>query len=345
MNESTAIRKTPPLPEPVTVNADASGPTGAAAGVGGGCVLLCPGQGAQRVGMGHAWVEQHAVARRTFEEAEQVLGLGLRDLCFTGPAADLNRTDIAQVAIYVTSVAAFRAQRDAGRMGAIAAAAGLSLGEFTALHLAGAFDFVEGLRLVRLRGLAMQEAAQSWESGMVALKAAEPDQAERLCLTALDRVTGPDELLAPANFNCPGQVVISGTRRACEAALAVAVEMGVAARALAVAGAFHSPVMQPAARRLAAALDQLDWSRPKMPVIANVTGRPHDATNVESIKGLLVKQLTRPVLWESAMRWLLDHAPVGAGRSYVELPPGQVLAGLMRRIDRKVCVEGLAEPG
>lgn len=307
-----------------------------------GDILLCPGQGAQHVGMGKSWYDSDVDARAVFEEADALLGIGLTRLCFEGPADDLNRTDIAQAAIYTCSVASYLALRRQGKLGDLAATAGLSLGEFTALHLAGAFSFADGLKLVRLRGMAMQDAAEATPSGMVALIGAEQEDAERLCLAVIDRVRGDDQVLVPANFNCPSQVVISGSKAACDCAVQVASEMGMAAKALAVAGAFHSPIMQPAAQRLAKALEQTRWHEPTVPVLSNVTGQPHDAANVESIKGLLVEQLTRPVQWAKSMLWSNMHL---SGR-YIELAPNKVLSGLMRRIDRKCPVLGFPEaPG
>lgn len=308
-----------------------------------GDILLCPGQGAQHVGMGKSWFDADPQVRATFEAADDLLGdlngMKLSRLCFEGPAEELNRTDIAQAAIYVCSVAACRLLKHRGLLRDIVATAGLSLGEFTALHLAGAFSFEEGLKLVRLRGQAMQEAAEAVPSGMVALIGAEQEQAETLCLEVLGRVRGDDQVLVPANFNCPQQVVISGSRAACECAVEAAGQMGLAAKPLAVAGAFHSPIMQPAAKRLARALERTAWREPTVPVLSNVTGQPHDSANVESIKGLLVEQLTRPVQWAKSMIWSGMHL---TGR-YVELAPGKVLSGLMRRIDRRRDVVSFAE--
>ncbi|HEX7009768.1 MAG TPA: ACP S-malonyltransferase, partial [Phycisphaeraceae bacterium] len=206
--------------------------------------VLCPGQGAQHVGMGRAWFEQRPATAEVFAAADRALGFAISEYCFQGPADQLNRTDIAQPAIYTTSVACYRALAEAGELAPPAGAAGLSLGEFTALHLAGAFDFLDGLKLVHLRGQAMQEAAQAAPSGMVALVGADEQQAQELC----DAARG-DGVLVPANFNCPGQIVLSGTRDACERAVELASKMQLRATPLAVAGAFHSPLMQPAADR------------------------------------------------------------------------------------------------
>lgn len=305
-------------------------------------ITLCPGQGAQHVGMGKAWYEKFPIAKQTFDEANQVLGLSLTDLCFAGPEDQLNRTDIAQAAIYATSIACFRALQSQGQIGTVVATAGLSLGEFTALHLAGAFDFATGLKLVRLRGQAMQDAAEASRGGMVALIGAEEEQAVALCLKTLATAPGSGEVLVPANFNCPGQIVISGSLSACERSVNVAGEMGLKATALKVAGAFHSPLMQPAADRLSQALEQVAWSTLKAPVISNVTAQPHDPSPA-AIKKRLVEQLTSPVRWGQSVSTLLGSYPAASAR-YVELAPNKVLAGLMRRIDRAVKVENFAEP-
>ena len=295
-------------------------------------ILLCPGQGAQQVGMGKSWFDSSPAAAEVFTQADERLGIELSKVCFEGPKKQLDRTDLAQMAIYVTSVACYRASVEDGRLepGQITATAGLSLGEFTSLYVAGAFDFSTGLDLVRLRGEAMQAAADSIPSGMIALMGVDEEQAQALCDAARD-----DDVLVPANFNCPGQVVVSGSRDACTRAVGVAQEMGLKAKSLSVAGAFHSPLMEPAAGRLAQALDQADWHCPKISVVSNVTGRPHDLQDIASIKALLIRQLTSPVQWTQSMQWLIHHT----SGHYVELDPGKALSGLMRRIDRSVKVQ------
>lgn len=291
--------------------------------------------------MGKAWVDAHAVAADTFREADEALDIELSRLCFEGPEDQLHRTDVAQAAIYTTSVACYRALRETGVVGEVRAAAGLSLGEFTALHLAGAFSFLDGLRLVRLRGQAMQDAAESSTSGMVALVGADEAQALAVCEEALnDPENKQDEVLVPANFNCPGQIVISGSEAACERAVVVAEKLGLRATPLTVAGAFHSPLMQPAADRLAEALDEVSWRSPTVPVLSNVTGQPHDGGDIDSIKRRLVEQLTSSVRWSESMQYAVTQMP---GR-FVELAPGKVLSGLMRRVDRKTKVENHANP-
>jgi [acyl-carrier-protein] S-malonyltransferase len=284
--------------------------------------------------MSKDWCEQYTSAAETFRAADEALGYELSKFCFEGPAETLHRTDVAQPALYVTSIAGFRAL-ESEVLGKIEAAAGLSLGEFTALHLAGAFDFAQGLELVRLRGEAMQQAAEQSDSGMVALVGADEQQANDLC----DEARG-DGVLVPANFNCPGQVVVSGSKDACDRALEVAERMELRATPLNVAGAFHSPLMQPAADRLAEALEKVNWQTFDTTVMSNVTGMPHDGQDIASIKQRLVDQLTSPVRWADDMQWAIDNL---TGR-YVELPPGKVLSGLMRRINKKTKVQNYAEP-
>ncbi len=302
--------------------------------------ILCPGQGAQAVGMGKAWFDAVPVAAQTFAAADKALGLELSKVCFEGPAEQLNRTDIAQAAIYTASVACYQALVDGGRVGALTATAGLSLGEFTALHIAGAFGFIEGLNLVRLRGQAMQEAAEASQGSMVAITGdVTEDKINELCDKA--RGSGPDSVLVPANFNSPMQVVVSGSLDACERAVSLAADMGFKPTPLTVAGAFHSPLMQPAADRLAAALDKVNWRLPSVTVYSNVTAKPHDA-DIATIKERLVAQLTSPVRWSQSMQAAAQDRPEAR---YIELAPGKVLSGLMRRIERSVKVENFDTPG
>lgn len=299
-------------------------------------IILCPGQGAQAVGMGNAWHDQSDAARKVFAEANDVLGLDLAKLCFDGPADDLNKTDVAQAAIYTVSVACHRALIENDTIKSRPdAVAGLSLGEFTALHLAGCFGFADGLKLVRLRGQAMQDAADANPGTMVALTG---DVTEAAVVALCDRARG-DGVLVPANFNNPMQVVVSGSADACERAAAAADNAGFKAIPLTVAGAFHSPLMQPAADRLREALDATEFKPPQATVIANVTAQAH-GDDPATIKQLLVDQLTSPVRWTQSMQ----HATAEIPGRYVELAPGKVLSGLMRRIDRGTKVENHAEP-
>ena len=301
-------------------------------------IILCPGQGAQVVGMGRAWREAHPAAREVFAHADAILGdsLGeaLSTLCFEGPVERLNQTDVSQPAIFVTSVACYRAiEAEIGDE--ISAAAGLSLGEYTALHLAGAFSFEDGVRLVAQRGRFMQDAAEASRGSMVALIGADEAQAHEVC-----EMARRGRILVPANFNAPGQIVLSGDARACEDAVSVAADLGLRATPLAVAGAFHSDLMRPAADRMSEALADVSIKEPRFPVVSNVTGTMHEGDSA-SIRRLLVAQITSPVRWSQSCEWLGMHA---SGR-YHELAPGKVLTGLMRRINREVKVVNHDQPG
>jgi [acyl-carrier-protein] S-malonyltransferase len=296
--------------------------------------ILCPGQGAQAVGMGNDLAAKSTTARDTFESAARVVGFDLSAVCFNGPEERLNQTDVSQPALYVAGVASFLAAGDAGKLDAreVAAYAGLSLGEYTALHLAGAFTFEEGLWLVAARGRYMQEAAVAVASGMVAIMGADEAAVLALCEAA-----GQGEVLVPANFNAPGQIVVSGARAACERVLPAAEARGFKAVALKVAGAFHSPLMQPAADRMRAELQKVSFRPPSQRVYSNVTGQPHTA-DVASIKERLVQQIVEPVRWEQTMQALVAEAPNGR---FVELSPGRTLAGLAKRINRRLPVESV----
>lgn len=299
-------------------------------------IVLCPGQGAQYVGMGRDWARTYEAAAETFRHADEVLNLDVSRACFDGPQERIDDTDVAQVCIYVTSVACVRALEQMGRYDeeTLVATAGLSLGEYTALYLAGVFDFEDGLHLVSLRGHFMQDAAEQSNSGMVAIIGSDEEQVNELC----DAARGKD-VLVPANFNCPGQIVISGSDAACTRAVAEAEKRGMRATALNVAGAFHSPLMDSAAERMANALRHISFNAPRVPVLSNVTGEPH-SDDGEAIKELLIQQITQPVRWEQNLRWLLEHAE----GEYIEPAPGKTLRGHMRRIDRQVKVTGYDQP-
>jgi len=302
-------------------------------------IILCPGQGAQAVEMGRAWAEKSADAKAVFDEANDVLGFDLATLCFEGPADDLNRTDNAQCAIYTASVACFRALQANGTVDTYTATAGLSLGEFTALHLAGCYSFADGLKLVRLRGEAMQAAAEASPSSMVAITGDVTEAGIEVLCDKVNDALPKEAVMVPANYNSPMQVVVSGTLDACEAVVGEAEAAGFRATPLTVAGAFHSPIMQPAALKLADALEQVDWSGPGCTVLSNVTGEPH-VQDPKLIKLRLVEQLTNPVRWTQSMQYAAKEMP---GR-YIELAPGKVLSGLMRRTDKSVKVENYSEP-
>lgn len=320
-------------------------------------ILLCPGQGAQRVGMGKAWFDASPEAAQTFASADQHLsderfaktfrGRSLSDICFKGPEDEVNRTDVAQPAIFVASAACWQALVARGEDPAcIAATAGLSLGEYTALYLAGSLSFKDALTLVALRGRAMQDAAEASKGSMVALIGADDAQAQQVCDDSLAAL-GTGEVLVPANYNAPGQIVLSGSVNACAKAVEVASASGLRATALSVAGAFHSPLMQPAADRLAKALEEVEVKAPKCIVVSNVTSAPHGtgpdegANVVDAIKRRLVEQLTAPVRWSQSCQWMIANVK---GEMH-ELAPGKVLAGLMRRIDKSAKVTTHDEPG
>ncbi|MCE9553146.1 MAG: ACP S-malonyltransferase [Planctomycetes bacterium] len=296
-------------------------------------VFLFPGQGAQSVGMGARLVETLPAARDLFQQATQVLGYDLAALCFNGPAAELDSTIRSQPALFVTSLAALewmRAERPE-IVKTVAAAAGLSLGEYTALVFAGAMDFTSGLKLVAERGAAMQEAADAIPSGMVSVLGLETWAVESLC----DQARG-ENVLQVANYLCPGNIVVSGDKEACVRLAEMAPAAGAMKTIpLPVAGAFHTSIMAPAAERLSAALASVKLKKPRIPVISNVDAKPHD--DPEEIRKLLLTQLTAPVRWEESMRWLMAQS----FDLYYEVGPGRVLRGLLKRIDRKVNCEGV----
>ena len=294
--------------------------------------ILCPGQGAQAVGMGKDFAEAFPIARDTFAAADAAIGFDLSGNCFAGPEERLNQTDVSQPAIFTTSVACYRAAVEAGTIdpAAVTAYAGLSLGEYTALHLAGVFSFEAGVKLVAARGRLMQAAAVASPSGMVAIMGADEAAITKLC-----QENAADDVLVPANFNAPGQIVVSGSLAACDRVLKSAEAAGFKAVALKVAGAFHSPLMQPAADEMKSLLEQTPFAAPQKPVYSNVTAAVHEPAQ---IKARLVEQIVAPVRWEQTMTPL---AGVAEAR-FVELAPGRTLAGLMKRISRRLPVESLS---
>lgn len=290
--------------------------------------FLFPGQGAQTVGMGRRLVETTPAAKALYERASAILGYDLAKLCFDGPAEDLDSTVYSQPALFVTSLAALELLRAESPDVVLSceAAAGLSLGEYTALVFAGVMGFDDGLRLVQRRGAAMQAAADATPSGMVSILGLERSEVEKLC----EQARG-GETLEIANMLCPGNIVVSGTVGACERAAELAPKLGaMKAVPLAVAGAFHTGIMRPADQRLAEALADVTLQPPRIPVVSNVDARPHD--DPEQIRRLLIEQVLSPVRWEDSLRYLMAQ---GFDQFY-EVGPGRVLLGLLRRIDRKV---------
>jgi [acyl-carrier-protein] S-malonyltransferase len=297
--------------------------------------FLFPGQGAQTVGMGTAVCAQLPAARALFDRASSVLGYDLYDLCANGPAAKLDATEHSQPALFAASLAALEGlkQNSPELIEWCAAAAGLSLGEYTALVFAGVMDFESGLRIVQERGRAMQDTADAIPSGMVSVLGLAREQVESLCNDVRQ-----DETLQVANLLCPGNIVVSGHRGACQRVAEAATAAGaMKVIPLAVAGAFHTPLMQPAVDRLRAALAEVPMQRPRIPVISNVDARPHDDPN--EIRALLIQQVCSQVRWEDSMRYLLDERDI---TSFYEIGPGRVLCGLLKRIARKVPCENIA---
>ncbi|MCA9238028.1 MAG: ACP S-malonyltransferase [Planctomycetales bacterium] len=296
--------------------------------------FLFPGQGAQTVGMGAELAATLPAAKALFDQAADILGYDLLDLCANGPAENLDATDHSQPALYVCSLAALEKLKgeQPELVANCAAAAGLSLGEYTALAFAGALDFESGLRLVQERGSAMQDASEAAPSGMVSILGLERPQVEELV-----DVCRQSDVLQVANLLCPGNIVASGDNAACERLVSAAEAAGaMKVIPLAVAGAFHTPLMAPARERLAAALANAEIRPPRIPVVSNVDARPHD--NPEEIRGLLEAQLVNPVLWADSMQWLLED--FGVEQCY-EIGPGRVLRGLLKRINRKFPCESV----
>ena len=284
-----------------------------------------PGQGAQFVGMGKDLYDNNAEARAMFERANEILGFRITDLMFEGTDEDLRQTRVTQPAIFLHSVILARTLGDEFRPDMTA---GHSLGEFSALVTAGALDFEDGLRLVSARAMAMQKACELKPSTMAAVLALADEKVEEICAA----VPG---IVVCANYNCPGQLVISGEIEAIDAACAAALEAG-AKRALKlkVGGAFHSPCMEPARAEFAAAIEATEFHTPVCPVYQNVDALPH--TDPGEIKANLVAQLTAPVRWTQTVRNMIAD---GADR-FTEIGPGKVLQGLVAKISRDVATEG-----
>ena len=290
--------------------------------------FLFPGQGAQAVGMGRALDQEIPEARALFERASDVLGFDLRPVCFDGPADALAATDVSQPAIFVASLAALEGlkQSDPAVVAACAGAAGLSLGEYTALVFAGVMDFATALRIVHRRGQAMQAAALAAPSGMSSVLGLDEAQVAALCARV-----APHGRLWTANLLGPGNFVVSGDSAALAAVEAAALELG-ASRVipLAVAGAFHTPLMKPADDRLAEALATAELHPPRIPIYSNVDANPH-ADDPDSIRRALAAQVTVGVRWEESMRRMLADG----FDTFYEIGPGRILTGLLKRISRR----------
>ncbi len=280
-----------------------------------------PGQGAQFVGMGKDMYENSELAKELFEKANEVLGFRITDLMFEGTDEDLRQTKVTQPAIFLHSVILTKTNADKFIPDMVA---GHSLGEFSALVAAGALDFEDGLRLVSKRAMAMQKACEIAPSTMAAIIGLADEKVEEICASI-------DGVVVPANYNCPGQLVISGTHEAIDAACAKLTEAG-ARRALKlpVGGAFHSPLMDPAKEELAAAIEQTTFKTPICPVYQNVSTKGE--TDPEVIKKNLVAQLTAPVKWTQSVQNMVAD---GMGQ-LIECGPGAVLQGLVKKIEKSI---------
>lgn len=301
--------------------------------------FLFPGQGAQSVGMAAETAAEVPAAKELFDKASVILGYDLLKLCTEGPAEKLNSTVVSQPAIYVSSLAAVEKLRasEGGQevIDSADVAAGLSLGEYTALAFAGAFSFEDGLKIVKVRGEAMQAAADAQPSGMVSVIGLDAEKANALCAEATE-LAGEGTVVV-ANYLCNGNYACSGSIPGCEKIAEIA-KPNYKARMvvkLAVAGAFHTEYMAPAVDSLKEVLATIEFKQPRIPVVSNVDATPH--SDPDTIKEILAKQVTCPVLWEKSMQTLLEK---GLTESY-ELGPGKVVAGVFKRIDRKHTVTNI----
>ena len=292
--------------------------------------FVFPGQGAQFVGMGKDLYDNNPLAKDLFEKANDILGYRITDIMFEGTDEDLRQTKVTQPAVFLHSVISALCMGDDFKPDMTA---GHSLGEFSALVAAGALSFEDGLRLVYARAMAMQKACEAAPSTMAAIVGLDDDKIEEICA----KVNKEGHVVVPANYNCPGQLVISGNVEAIDEACALIKEAG-AKRALPlkVGGAFHSPLMQPAKDELQAAIEKTQINKPKCPVYQNVDGKPHiDPTE---IKANLIAQLTSSVRWTQCVQSMIAD---GAD-DFTECGPGKALQGMIARIDKSVAAHGIA---
>lgn len=297
---------------------------------------MFPGQGAQAVGMGMELTARSPVAANLFAEASKILGFDLQKLCAEGPAEQLNRTEFSQPALFVHSYAALK-QLETERpdlWADVIGVAGLSLGEYTAVAAAGGISFADGVRLVQQRGLAMQAAADAVPSSMSSIIGLEQAKLEEVCKS----VSSSDSFAQVANLLCPGNIAISGHTPAIAAAEEASLAAGaMKAIRLQVAGAFHTSIMQPAVKKLEAALADVQFLPLRVPVYSNVDGLPHSDAN--EIRGLLCRQVISPVQWEATLK---NFIAAGVDQ-FIEIGAGRVLAGTLKRVDRKAKCENVGE--
>ncbi|MBW2276709.1 MAG: ACP S-malonyltransferase [Deltaproteobacteria bacterium] len=295
--------------------------------------FVFPGQGAQKVGMGRELFEASAAARTTFEEADAALGESLSSLIFEGPQEDLTLTANTQPAILTVSIAALRALKEQSGDLSPSFVAGHSLGEFSALVAAGAIDFADAVKTTRARGTFMQQAVPAGEGAMAAVMKKTPEEIADACRQAAE-----GDVVSPANFNSPAQVVISGKKAAVERASALLAQSGGRVIPLKVSAPFHCALMEPAASGLDGYLADVQLSSPSVPVVTNVEATPN--TDGARVRELLVRQVTSPVRWTESVQQMIKDGVT----TFVELGPGNVLAGLIRKIDSSAKVISVSTP-
>lgn len=287
--------------------------------------FVFPGQGSQSVGMGQEFAEQHPAARHIFDQADEALGYALSELCFLGPEEELKLTYHTQPAILTTSLALYEVFKEQAPKPAYVA--GHSLGEYSALVAAGALEFTEAVQTVRKRGQLMDEAVPAGQGAMAAVMGGERELVGQVC----DEVSLTGQAVQMANMNCPGQIVISGAKEGVEEASARLKAAGIRrVIPLVVSGPFHSDLMKPAASKLAHVLEKVNFQTAKVPVVTNVDARP--VMLGEDIEHALIEQVFSPVLWEDSVQWMIEAGV----NTFVEIGPGKVLAGLIKKINKDV---------